>query len=55
MKCCHCHKEINGEDYELFGMDGDFIHKKCKPAIEKEMDKIVNFSNEEFKNWLINS
>lgn len=56
MKCTFCHKQINivREKYELFGMDGDFIHKDCKPKIKEEMDKVANMSDSEFYNWMTN-
>ena len=54
MKCVYCEKEIDPvkEDYEPFGIDGDFIHKECKPNIEKAMDKIANMSDKEFAEWI---
>lgn len=54
MKCTYCRKEINEykEEYELFGCDGDFIHKKCKPLINKEMDRLATMSNKEFYSWM---
>lgn len=54
MNCCHCNKEIkeHSEEYELFGCDGDFIHKKCRPEINKEMDRLGNMSDKEFYKWM---
>lgn len=55
MICSHCNKEINtySESYELFGMDGDFIHTGCREGITKQMDKIANMSDDEFYNYVI--
>lgn len=53
-KCSFCCKTITDYDEaELFGLDGDFIHKKCKPEIEKEMDGVVKISNKQFYDWMM--
>ncbi|MBO8161085.1 MAG: hypothetical protein H0Z24_05565 [Thermosipho sp. (in: Bacteria)] len=54
MKCVYCGKEIKqfSEDYELFGCDGDFIHTKCRPKIEKEMDRVLKMTDKEFYEWI---
>lgn len=36
MVCIVCGQEVNEfGDYELFGMDGDVVHIKCKPAVNR--------------------
>ena len=57
MKCTFCKQEINTykEKYELFGLDGDFIHKDCRSKIEKEMDKLANMSDNEFYGWMMSN
>lgn len=54
MKCFYCNQEIHKykEEYELFGCDGDFIHKKCRPFINEEMNRLATMSDKEFYNWM---
>ncbi len=52
-KCIYCGKEIEyNEPYEWFGMDGDYIHKKCKKGMNKEMDDLANMDNKEFYKFM---
>lgn len=54
MTCFVCGKTITDDDErELFGMDGDFIHKKCAPNVNKAMEVINNMTDEEFERWLL--
>jgi hypothetical protein len=55
MKCTFCRKEIDecNEEYEVFTVDGDFIHTNCIPAASKEMAKICSMSDEEFITWMM--
>ena len=54
MKCIICGNEIeDGEDRMLFGVDGDFMHKRCQSKWEKFMDRINNMSDAEFDNYLL--
>ena len=42
-KCFVCEKEVkDNEEFEWFGLDGDKIHKKCKPNVEKKIEIIDN-------------
>lgn len=44
-KCFVCEKEVkDNEEFEWFGLDGDKIHKKCKPNVEKKMGIINNMT-----------
>ena len=53
MKCCYCNKELKHSDnYEPFGCDGDFIHVKCLPQMEKYMNKINSMSDDDFIRWI---
>ena len=53
MICFVCGKEVNEfDDYELFGMDGDMIHKKCKPNVNNVIDSIVNMTDEQFERYM---
>ena len=55
MICVHCGKKIKeySEKYELWGVDGDFIHTKCKKAHEREIDRVVKMKDEKFVSWLV--
>ena len=54
MKCIVCGNRIEeGEDAILFGVDGDFMHKKCQPMWERYIDKIDNMSDAEFRKYLL--
>lgn len=56
MKCIYCGEQINSSDkYEVFTLDGDFIHVKCKKPLDKEMTIISNMTDKEFENWLTGS
>ena len=51
--CFVCGKEVEGNaDSELFGCDGDRIHKSCKPNLNKAYNSINNMSNAEFNNYI---
>ena len=53
-KCFVCNEEVEKNDeYEWFGHDGDKIHKKCKPNLDKAYDFINNMSNKQFKKFLL--
>lgn len=52
--CFVCGKVVTeDDDYEWFGMDGDKIHKKCKPNLNKAMDTVNNMSDAEFAKYLL--
>ena len=52
--CFICGKEIIGfEDSELFGCDGDRIHKKCLPLVDQKMEMINTMSDEEFQSYMM--
>ena len=51
--CFVCGKIVKDSDeYEWFGYDGDRIHKKCKPNLNKAYDAINNMSNSEFNKYM---
>lgn len=53
MKCFICKKQIqSSEEYEIYGLDGDFIHLDCKPKMEELIKRINEMSDEEFIGWL---
>ena len=53
MKCLVCKKQIQSyEEYEIYGLDGDFIHLDCKPKMEELIKCINEMSEEEFIRWL---
>ena len=53
MKCLICKKQIQqSEEYEIYGLDGDFIHLNCKPKMEELIKHINEMSEEEFIGWL---
>lgn len=53
MKCFICKKQIQPfEKYEIYGLDGDFIHLDCKPKMEELIKCINNMTDEEFIRWL---
>ena len=52
--CFVCDKPVKDtDDFEWFGLDGDKIHKRCKPFVEKKMDKINYMNDEEFHKYLM--
>ena len=52
-KCFVCEKEVkDNEEFEWFGLDGDKIHKKCKPNVEKKMGIINNMTDTQFSDYL---
>ena len=52
--CFVCGRQVTeDDDYEWFGCDGDRIHKKCKPNLEKAYDRINNMSDSEFRKYLL--
>ena len=52
-KCFVCEKEVkDNEEFDWFGLDGDKIHKKCKPNVEKKIEIIDNMSDKEFGDYL---
>lgn len=54
IECSMCGEEIkHNEEYEIFGLDGDFIHKKCRAKANEEMDTIANMNDEEFYKWMM--
>ena len=54
MECIVCGNRIEeGEDMMLLGVDGDFMHKKCKPMWEKFKNRINNLSDVEFREYLL--
>ena len=53
MKCFICKEQIQpSENYEIYGLDGDFIHLKCKPKMEDLIKHVNEMSDEEFSRWL---
>ena len=53
MKCFICKKQIqSSEEYDIYGLDGDFIHLSCKPKMEELIKRINEMSEEEFIGWL---
>lgn len=55
MICFICGNTISDEEQkELFGFDGDFIHKKCAKNKDKAIDVINNMTDEQFEKWLLN-
>ena len=52
-KCFGCEKEVHDlDDYELFGYDGDRIHKQCIEKANHKMDYIANMSDEQFVKYI---
>lgn len=52
--CFVCNEKVNDiDDFIWVGYDGDRIHKKCEPHLQKTYDKINNMSDEEFKDYLL--
>lgn len=52
--CFVCGKQVTEDDeFEWFGLDGDKIHKRCKPNVDKACDFINNMTDEEFKKYLL--
>lgn len=41
------------DEFEWFGLDGDKIHKKCKPNLDDACDFINNMTDEEFEKYLL--
>lgn len=52
MKCFKCGKEVKSEDLEWFGLDGDPIHKQCRPSIDREIHKISKMNESDFTNYI---
>lgn len=51
--CIVCDKEVTDmDDYDFFGMDGDRIHTKCKPNLQKKLSMIDNMSGKVFHDWM---
>ena len=51
--CFVCGKIVkDSDDYEWFGCDGDRIHKKCKPNLNKSYNAINNMSDYEFTKYM---
>ena len=52
--CFVCGKPVTEDDeFEWFGLDGDKIHKKCKPNVDEAWDFINNMTDEEFEKYLL--
>jgi len=53
-KCVCCKREIKlwKNKHENFGCDGDFIHKECRPKMNKKIDNLANMSDSQFYNWM---
>lgn len=53
-KCVCCKQEIKlcQGKHELFGCDGDFIHKECRSTMNKRMNNLANMSDKQFYNWM---
>ena len=52
--CFVCGKPVTEDDeFEWFGLDGDKIHKKCKPNVDEACDFINNMTDEEFEKYLL--
>lgn len=55
MICFVCQQVLTDDDEkELFGLDGDFIHKKCRSKLNCAIDFVNNMSDEEFELWVLN-
>lgn len=53
-RCFVCGKEVTEDDeYIWHGLDGDKIHKKCEPDLQKACDFINDLSDEEFTKYLL--
>ena len=51
--CFVCGKTVKyNDEYEWFGCDGDRIHKKCKPNLNKAYDAINNMGDSEFNEYI---
>ena len=51
--CIVCGRKIhNNEESELYGCDGDRIHKSCISDLQKVYDKINNMSDTDFHNFI---
>lgn len=52
--CFVCGNEVkDDEDFEWHGCDGDKIHTKCKPHLQRAYDKINSMSDKEFEDYLL--
>lgn len=52
--CFVCEKEVkHDEEFEWIGVDGDKIHKQCKPFYDSKCDRINNMSDKEFNDYLL--
>lgn len=52
MICFHCKQEIKNGELEWFGLDGDAIHKSCRPLIYQDMNRLASMSDYEFYNYM---
>lgn len=51
--CFVCGEKVkDSDDYEWFGFDGDKIHKKCEPNLNKAYDAINNMSDYAFIKYM---
>ena len=51
--CFVCGKEVKDiDEFEWHGYDGDKIHKKCEPFIQRKYECINNMSDKEFKDYI---
>ena len=52
--CFVCGKPVTEDDeFEWFGLDGDKIHKKCKPNLDDACEFINNMTDKEFEKYLL--
>jgi len=52
-KCFVCGEDVTDyEESELFGCDGDRIHRRCKPNLNRAYDAINNMSDLEFNEYI---
>lgn len=53
MICLVCGNKINGyDDSEWYGLDGDRIHIKCKPNVDKAIESLISMSDSEFEKYM---
>ena len=53
LTCIECGCEIDSfDEAEIIGMDGDFIHKKCRSRWNEFVDRINTMSDDEFYSYM---
>ena len=52
-KCFVCGKEVKyNDEFEWHGCDGDKIHLRCKPNLDRAYSMINNMSDNEFRKYI---